>query len=441
MNYLHQKEIIHRDLKPGNVLMDDDLFPRVSDFGLSRCFRQENSIELTKTAFVGSPKYNAPELLQYQKNYSPKVDVYAFGVMAYEIVTGRDPFVKEGEELNYHIIMTRVAKNFQFPDYPDYVTYQMKCLINSCLSPDPSDRPTFETIYNRLSSELNFLNIHDSEKNDILNYIDLLQQKKIETKIVDGPQKVIEISESMNPSDSLKILDSNSSISNSQQSSISMSMIGSKYGLIFNQDGETINQKLINERKSYSKIIKRLIPEMEDINQRDENGNTILHLACATGNIALVKKICMNENIINDLKNKNDQSILFPACNSENVELVKYLVTVQKLEVNIKDNKEMTLLHHACKTGNLELVQYLVSLDKIDINAKDHDENSILHYASQSGNLQLVQYIINLNKIDVTDKNCKKTSVFHLGCQSGNIELVKYLLSLKKFDVKAKNTI
>ena len=443
LNYLHQNKIIHRDLKPGNVLMDSKLHPRVSDFGLSRCFRNEGSTELSKTAGVGTPKYMAPELLQFNKNYSPSVDVYAFGVMAYEIVTGHEPYVKKGEQLTMQLILSKVMNNNDPPDYPDDAPVKARCLINSCLSKDPLERPTFDYIYNQLASpELNFLDVSDSEKDEIRDYIDLLQQnhKEDEIKASNDPQKTVEVSESYNPSNSSANFLNPDQLSNSLQSSdISLSMTGSKYGLIFNKGCEIINQKLIDERKFYSKIIKRLIPKIEDINEKNEKGNTILHLACSTGNIVLVKKICMNENILYDLRNKNDQSILFSACFSENIDLLKYLITLPKLEVNSKDNNKMTLLHYVCQIGNLELVQYLVSLDKIDIKSKDNDGNNALHYACQSGNLQLVDYLIKLNQIDVEEKNNENTSVLHFGCQSGNVELVKYLLSLKILNIQDKN--
>lgn len=78
-----------------NVLMDDNFYPHVSDFGLSRClFEEDESTEISKTAFVGTPKYMAPELLQCQKDCNSSVDVFAFGVMAYEIVTGQEPYQK-----------------------------------------------------------------------------------------------------------------------------------------------------------------------------------------------------------------------------------------------------------------------------------------------------------------------------------------------------------
>lgn len=338
MNYLHQKKIIHRDLKPGNILMDDDIYPRVSDFGLSRNFREEDSVELSKTACVGTPKYMAPELLQIKKDYSPSVDVYAFGIMTYEIVAGREPFVKDGEQLTFQLILKKVVVNNESPEYPDDVSLRMKCLINSCLISNPSDRPEFEPIYSQLSSpELDFLDVQDSEKDEILNYIDLLQQERVETKSTSDHQRIVELSDTTNFLDSTKPTTFENSTMKSIQSSASLPMIASKYGFVFNQENENINKKLIKERKSYTKITKRLIPKMEDINEKDENGNTILHLVCAAGNISLVKKIIMSEDTQIYLKNKEDQSIQFPACNSENIELLKYLIGLPKLEASAKD--------------------------------------------------------------------------------------------------------
>lgn len=131
MNYLHQKKIIHRDLKPGNILMDDDIYPRVSDFGLSRNFREEDSVELSKTACVGTPKYMAPELLQIKKDYSPSADVYAFGIMTCEIVAGREPYVKDGEQLTFQLILKKVVVNNESPEYPDDVSLRMKSIRSS----------------------------------------------------------------------------------------------------------------------------------------------------------------------------------------------------------------------------------------------------------------------------------------------------------------------
>lgn len=130
--------------------------------------------------------------------------------------------------------------------------------------------------------------------------ITLLQQERTETKVSRNCRNF-----KLNKS---KLASLNSSISNSTILSVPVSMTGSKYGLVFNQEGD-----FIKERKFYSKIIKKLFSKMENINKKDNNGNTILHLACRTGNIAFVKKIMMNEDEMINLTNKDDQSILFPA--------------------------------------------------------------------------------------------------------------------------------
>ena len=84
MKYLHDRNIIHRDLKPGNILLDDDFHPLITDFGLSKIFDFNNSSNQSKP--VGTIAYMAPELLE-GKRYGRKADVYSFGILMYEVVT------------------------------------------------------------------------------------------------------------------------------------------------------------------------------------------------------------------------------------------------------------------------------------------------------------------------------------------------------------------
>ena len=95
MRYLHEHGIIHRDLKPENILIDENYYPRVCDFGLSRCFPESltNSMKLMMTDGIGTPRYMAPELFDDDDSVlGPTIDVYAFGMIAYEVMTGREPF-------------------------------------------------------------------------------------------------------------------------------------------------------------------------------------------------------------------------------------------------------------------------------------------------------------------------------------------------------------
>jgi serine/threonine protein kinase/tetratricopeptide (TPR) repeat protein len=98
----HQAGVIHRDLKPGNVLLvaasgaGPSGIPRavVTDFGLARAEADDQGLTLTSAAVLGTPAYIAPEQVEGGE-ITPAVDIYAFGVVLYEMATGKLPFVAD----------------------------------------------------------------------------------------------------------------------------------------------------------------------------------------------------------------------------------------------------------------------------------------------------------------------------------------------------------
>ncbi len=93
MHYAHQRGIVHRDLKPANVLLAADGTPKITDFGLAKQLDEIDAGQTGTEAILGTPTYMAPEQAAGQtKGVGPSADIYALGVMLYEMLTGRPPF-------------------------------------------------------------------------------------------------------------------------------------------------------------------------------------------------------------------------------------------------------------------------------------------------------------------------------------------------------------
>jgi WD40 repeat protein len=92
IDYSHQHGVVHRDLKPGNILLDQDGNPRVTDFGLAR--RVQGGSDLTGTGqIMGTPSYMPHEQAgSHRDEIGPAADVYALGATLYCAITGRPPF-------------------------------------------------------------------------------------------------------------------------------------------------------------------------------------------------------------------------------------------------------------------------------------------------------------------------------------------------------------
>ena len=92
LNYMHKENLVHRDIKPENILFTkenvSDLTVKLTDFGFANFYDPE---EGGFTDVLGTPMYMAPEIIQ-KKKYDHKVDIWAAGVVAYVMLTGRPPF-------------------------------------------------------------------------------------------------------------------------------------------------------------------------------------------------------------------------------------------------------------------------------------------------------------------------------------------------------------
>lgn len=94
LQHAHQRGVIHRDLKPDNVLVDAAGKPHITDFGLAKAIGEDTQMSLTAEGMVvGTPAYMSPEQAQGLRTIDGRADIWALGVLLYEALTGRQPFV------------------------------------------------------------------------------------------------------------------------------------------------------------------------------------------------------------------------------------------------------------------------------------------------------------------------------------------------------------
>lgn len=148
IHYLHTHHIVHGDLRSANFLMDNEQRVKLGDFGLAKQRAGVMTIAFADIRHMGKPGWLAPELLSKEGARTAASDVYSFGMVVWELVTGYAPFcsekgtlddkatldrIKSGEVLTHHVLPS---------DTPPWVV----AMFNACLVSNPAERPTMSEI-------------------------------------------------------------------------------------------------------------------------------------------------------------------------------------------------------------------------------------------------------------------------------------------------------
>jgi serine/threonine protein kinase len=159
MRYLHANKVVHRDLKSMNILVKCEehsghVYVKVADFGLSKV-KEASCTYSNITLDKGTTRWMAPELFKISKypnvltresnpplKYDPlKADIYSFGMVCYEILTGLIPF----HDCKLTDLRERIVEEELRPLIPDYCP-ELSELITTCYHSNPATRPSFDEI-------------------------------------------------------------------------------------------------------------------------------------------------------------------------------------------------------------------------------------------------------------------------------------------------------
>ena len=159
----HRCEIVHRDLKPDNIILQqrgrERDFVKLLDFGIAKLTGEQHGSNRTRTGIVmGTPAYMSPEQCEGKGNVDHRTDIYALGIVLYEMLTGRVPFIGDGygEILIQHLTQSPISPS-KFRVLPPHV----EVVVLKALEKDPEDRyPNMDEFMRAMANPVGYVDAH-----------------------------------------------------------------------------------------------------------------------------------------------------------------------------------------------------------------------------------------------------------------------------------------
>jgi serine/threonine-protein kinase len=182
LDYAHRKHIVHRDIKPANIMIDEDGWAIVTDFGIAKVQEAQN-LTATGTA-IGTPHYMSPEQF-HNKAVTGQSDQYSLGVVAYEMLAGKKPFDggTYAEIITQHLFEAVPDLRQANPEVPEHVVE----VVKKMLAKDPAER------FPDIDAAIHALGAPASKKEGDVVRTQMISLAK------SGPQKKVRMSVPMSP--------------------------------------------------------------------------------------------------------------------------------------------------------------------------------------------------------------------------------------------------
>ena len=186
--------------------------------------------------------------------------------------------------------------------------------------------------------------------------------------------------------------------------------------------------------------VKGFVNSGGDVNEKNSEGNTILHYAAQSGSLEIVKYLVEHSADVN-CKTKKNESVLHYATQSPgSLDIVKYLVE-HGADINSKTEKHLSILHYAARYGSLEMVEYLVENGAKVTMEECKGNETVLFEAVDQGNETIVNYLLSHGAVkDIHECDRSGRSLLSIACYLGHIALVQTLLK-HKVNVRKEKTL
>jgi eukaryotic-like serine/threonine-protein kinase len=187
----HRSGVIHRDLKPTNIFLHTDrdgrIVPKILDFGVSKILEEENNTALTVVGTVlGSPLYMSPEQAMGAEGIDGRTDVFAFGAILFEALSGQRAF--DGPNFNALIVTIATTEPKRIDDVAPDLPEALRALVRQCLVTNKANRlASFDRIVDQLDAMMPELSKQEDLRLAQPNRSEAPSEPELETNAIGAP--------------------------------------------------------------------------------------------------------------------------------------------------------------------------------------------------------------------------------------------------------------
>uniref|UniRef100_A0A3B5MB06 Ankyrin repeat and kinase domain containing 1 n=1 Tax=Xiphophorus couchianus TaxID=32473 RepID=A0A3B5MB06_9TELE len=421
MNFLHSTKppLLHLNLKTSNILLDDHLHVKVSDFGL---VHWEDG--MCKATFMerltarGNINYIPPEVFtECSDSPGTAFDVYSFGIVIWEILTQQKPYTG----CSVTKVLLQVSKGKRpclemIPEKRPEECDELICIMQQCWDKNPQMRPLFAVIS---ISVLCFPFTDDQHgENSILS---MLAKKDFSSfrQSVKGDDVYMQFS-------GQKSLLHFTVASGDAESVKHVLSLGAEVNCTTAR-GYTPLIIAMNQPRFYD-ITCLLLDHGASTMQGDKDQWTPLHFAAQNGDDRTIR-LLLEKGAAADVRDKAGWMPLHLACQNGHETVVRLLLSRMSEDaiINQVEEEGRTPLHIACSYGHVNIAKLLIGRG-VDLNAMDYSFSTALHLAAEQGHNRVVRLLLTKEvKTDISD--IKRYTPLHLAALKGHAGICRQLLS------------